>query len=185
MKRKMFYAMTLVATLLMATPGIAQGASPSPLPPGYYCSECQQPSNLTFYDWMAALQIPPYRLNAFDCSQMAAYVEWLAESCGHEAILLAKNGEEYGHAWVAIDIGGVFLAYEATWATREHVDQNPWILHSKGIHSAPDAVWDNLYNVPWWGTDGFEMEFAWWLTHPSLVNDAWPIRLGGVKEDWE
>jgi hypothetical protein len=48
-----------------------------------------------------------YEEDKFDCSEMAAYIEWKLENNGIDAkICTAKNfsGKGFGHAWVAVDL---------------------------------------------------------------------------------
>ena len=134
------------------------------IPQDYYNSTCQKPMNLTFYDWMATLQIPPYELDVFDCSQRAAYIEWLSENCGHRAVLVGAFGPGWGHIWTWIDIDGIPFAYEAGATT-------PWISREENTqYYRADTMWESIYEAP---QERFEQEYAWWLTYPSLVTTEW------------
>lgn len=134
------------------------------IPEGYYDSPCLKPAHLTFYDWMATLQMPPYEEYAFDCSQGAAYVEWLSENCSHRATIVGKCFEGYAHIWTSIELGGVPFAYEAG-------EDNRWVARggegSTHFHYDPDTEWESIYEAPW-AHSSFEEEFAWWLTYPEL-----------------
>ena len=136
------------------------------IPIEYYNQPCQKPAHLTFYDWMATLELPPYEVNAFDCSQMAAYVEWLSENCNHRATIAGASFEGYGHLWVLIDIGGVPFAYEPPRYQGRH-----WVARDGGgsthFHYNPDTEWESIYEAPW-AHSRFEEEFAWWLIYPEL-----------------
>ena len=86
------------------------------VPQGYYDSPCTIPkgvslnSYLTDYKW-----VDPYQAYGWDCSQMAANIEWLVENCGYEANLVATTeSSEFDHIWVEIKIGNKWRPYEAT-----------------------------------------------------------------------
>ena len=153
------YAMTSTATTVFEVYKIPQE---------YYNSPCQKPAHLTFHDWMTTLPMPPYEAYAFDCSQMAAYVEWLSENCDHRATIVGASFEDYGHLWVLIDIGGVPFAYESG-----RLPKSPWVPRRVGegstrFHYDPDTEWESIYYAPW-AHSSFEQEFAWWVTYPTLV----------------
>lgn len=117
------------------------------VPGGYYNSPCQQPNGITLYDWLDTIQLPPYEIYEFDCSQRAAYIEWLTENCGYHTVFVAKEFDGYAHMWLLIDKH----AYE----TGEH---NRWVAPGDW-HYAPDDMWESLYDIPY-----SNKEFGWWLT---------------------
>jgi len=121
------------------------------IPKWYYDSPCQQPNGVSLYNWLENLQLPPYEIYKFDCSQRAAYVEWLAESCGVNTVFVAEEFDGYAHMWLMID----GYAYE----TGEH---NRWVAPGDW-HYAPDDTWESLYELPY-----IDEEFGWWLTYPQL-----------------
>jgi len=153
---------------IISTPPVRTKLEVCKIPPEYYNQLCQKPAHLTFYDWMTTLQMPPYETDAFDCSQMSAYVEWLSENCGHRATIAGKAFEDFGHIWVLISIANVPFAYETTWPP----NTNPWLFPRSDWHFSPDVEWESLYQAP---CDHlrFEQEYAWWITYPSLVTTVW------------
>lgn len=157
---------SMVASVAL-TPAISSGFETYLIPRGYYGSTCQRPAHLTFYDWMATLPMPPYELHAFDCSQMAMYVEWLSENCGHRATISGAFGGSHGHLWVMIEIGGMPFAYEPG-----NPPGDRWVLREDDWYYSPDTEWEGIYDSPL-EYDLFGMEYAWWGEHPSLVTATW------------
>lgn len=141
------------------------------IPQGYYNSPCQKPAHLTFYDWMATLPMPPYEVDAFDCSQRAAYIEWLSENCGHRATIAGGFGPGWGHIWVLIDIDNVPFAYETTWPPHEG-HNGRWKSRESDWYYNLDTEWESIYEAPFHHSR-FEMEYAWWIIYPSLVFAVW------------
>ena len=39
------------------------------VPSGYYNAPCQMPEGISLYDWLDTIQLPPYEIYKFDCSQ--------------------------------------------------------------------------------------------------------------------
>lgn len=154
-------APTSLPASLTAAPTATTAFEVYKIPNGYYDRECLKPPHLTFYDWMATLQMPPYEKYVFDCSSRTAYVEWLSENCNHRATIVGKGFEGYAHLWVLIDLGGVPFAYEAG-------EDNRWVVReATHYHYSPDTEWESIYYAPW-ASSYFEEEFAWWLTYPEL-----------------
>lgn len=64
----------------------------------------------------------PYACSSFDCSEMAAYIEWKLECHNVTAQIATKDDWEggYGHAWVIVPLrGGKYLAIESTVSAME------------------------------------------------------------------
>ena len=61
--------------------------------------------------------ITPYQQSSFDCSEMAAYIEWKLECHNITAYIATKDNwqDGYGHAWVIVPLRGEkYLAVEPT-----------------------------------------------------------------------
>jgi hypothetical protein len=113
-----------------------------------------------------------YDENVFDCSEMAAYLEWMLEKQGFDSkICLADrfaNGS-LSHAWIAIDIP----------PKRYYVE--PTALNSGGFmfstikpydgtyrdYSKYDAIYEDIYGVT---KSNPVSEFDWW-NDPQLANN--------------
>ena len=156
------FALGFSAVSVALVPSTPSGFEPYPIPQRYYNQPCQKPAHLTFYDWMTVLEMPPYELNAFDCSQMSAYIEWLSENCNHRATIPGAFGDGYGHLWVMIDLGGVQFAYEPG-----RLPENPWVSHEEDWYYGPDTEWESIYDTPL-KYALFGMEYAWWNEYPEL-----------------
>lgn len=51
--------------------------------------------------------VTSYQIDEFDCSEMAAFIEWKLERYGFESDICISSdfsGTGYGHAWVAVDL---------------------------------------------------------------------------------
>jgi len=145
-------------TSVLMTRSIEKGLEPYPIPSNYYNQPCQKPTHLTFYDWMATLQLPP-KDDEFDCSQRSAYIEWLSENCYHRATIAAAEG----HAWTRIEVGGTLYGYETTGPE----GLGPWIPYESEFYSNPVVEWENISDVPLQYAL-FGLEYAWWEKHPEL-----------------
>ena len=131
---------------------------------GYYDAPCQKLEGVDVVTWLAELEwVGPVDLSGggWDCSAMAARIEYLAENCGVDAEIVCRrsSGLELGHCWVVVD----GLAYEATgnyWINLETADV--------GYYSS-DLVFDDIYEAL--EHDGLD-EWGWWLMHPELVREV-------------
>ncbi|RLG31202.1 hypothetical protein DRO03_01840, partial [Methanosarcinales archaeon] len=66
--------------------------------------------------------ITPYQCSSFDCSEMAAYIEWKLECHNVTAYIATRDDwqDGYGHAWVIVPLrGGKYLAIEPTVSATE------------------------------------------------------------------
>ena len=66
--------------------------------------------------------ITPYQCSSFDCSEMAAYIEWKLECHNVTAYIATRDNwqDGYGHAWVIVPLrGGKYLAIEPTVSATE------------------------------------------------------------------
>ena len=67
---------------------------------------------LTMYNWGAGSQ---YEVNAFDCSQMTAHMEWVLENAGYKAKIIEGDSSGDGnldHAWLSIYLRAGTVMYE-------------------------------------------------------------------------
>jgi hypothetical protein len=92
-----------------------------------------------------------YKINVFDCSESAAYLEWALENAGFDAEILTgptpwDTSSGY-HAWVMAYTTDYRVAIEATWLTNEVdftlFDRIPGVVYEgDGIISE----WSNYYH---------------------------------------
>ena len=104
--------------------------------------------------------ITPYQ-SGFDCSEMAAYIEWKLECHNVTAYIATRDDwqDGYGHAWVIVPLrGGKYLAIEPTVSA---VEGN---LGAEMItYSAPYFVYDNLFEDIYGASTFFGVEeWDWW-----------------------
>jgi hypothetical protein len=107
-----------------------------------------------------------YEADGFDCSQMAAFLEWIIDNAGYQVRVFAGHG----HCWLSIEIEGEWVAYEATSLSwKPEVNSHP-------LYYKPTIVFTNLYDVVSWyqlaeltgiiqqgtGRPFFVQEFQWW-----------------------
>ena len=119
----------------------------SPIPDWYYNSPCQQPAGVSLEDWLTNLEWVPYEKGVYDCTEMSARIEWMAENCGYNAVI----GCDDDHCWALVE--GV--AFEPTgnyWVAEDHTGDDDY------YH--PDTVYGGISVDP---------AFDWWLVHPELL----------------
>lgn len=148
------------------------------VPEWYYDSACQCPDGVDFYDWFANLEwAHPYQRLTWDCSQMSAYAEWLAESCGHRAIFAIATTTDFPvgnmHMWLLVDTGNDYKVYESTvpkWRDRPGYSYGL----STNSYYDPTETYEGLPELYIDYSDNFLSEFGWWLKHPDLIPTAAP-----------
>jgi len=77
--------------------------------PDPYYMESQRPMDKTIDEATRLFGVgflKEYQLNRFDCSEMAAYLEWMLEGYGFDTkICISRSFQDQGgHAWLAIDL---------------------------------------------------------------------------------
>ena len=152
----------LVTLLVLSSCGIARSSPlPSPLPDGYYYQLCQKPKDLTLVEWFEQLEPPqPWMIDDWDCSQVSAWTEWLAENCGYHTLIAFRYSTDQrdGHAWLLVDIDDEWRAYEATlglWFDYREYNMD-------GAHESPADTY-------WGSAPAFYKSWGWWISHPELV----------------
>lgn len=145
----------LLALLLALTSGcgVVPGAVPatSVVPDWYYSSPCRQPEGVSLEQWLPhELPIEDYELDVFDCSELSAYAEWLAENCGYDTQIVVGRfpGSVDRHAWVVVD-GRILDTETGTW----DVDQCRTIIVLEDLAEAIE------YEATEW---------LWWIARPGL-----------------
>lgn len=135
----------------------------TPVPTGYYASEPH--AGLVGDDMFETMKNwnwkDDYELNGWDCSQMAACMEWALECAGHNAVIMMTES----HAWIMVEIEDedTWYAYECTtccWIDPYVEDQDHYTTGER-FESIHDVYEFGLkYNDP----DGwFLEEFGWWV----------------------
>ena len=105
--------------------------------------------------------ITPYQQSSFDCSEMAAYIEWKLECHNLTAYIATKDDwqDGYGHAWVIVPLrGGKYLAIEPT------VSATEGSLGAEMITYEPEYfVYDQLFEDIYGASEFFGVEeWDWW-----------------------
>lgn len=163
--KALLFVLTIIALTLAVVAGVSAAEQPDSgdpaIPDWYYDSPCQQPEGTTLNDWLGAL--PWYGEgdlsgSGWDCSQMSARIEWLAENCGYNAVITCRKGtpETYGHCWVDIE-GRLYEATGPYWIDLNTADP--------GYYDA-DMWFQDIYEAMEYDPDG--SEWAWWLKYPEL-----------------
>ena len=105
--------------------------------------------------------ITPYQCSSFDCSEMAAYIEWKLECHNVTAYIATRDDwrDGYGHAWVIVPLrGGKYLAIEPT------VSATEGSLGAEMITYEPEYfVYDQLFEDIYGASEFFGVgEWDWW-----------------------
>ena len=103
----------------------------------------------------------PYQCSRFDCSEMAAYIEWKLECHNITAYIATKDDWEggYGHAWVIVPLrNGKYLAIEPTISAAEGS------FGAEMITTDPRYFdYDHLFEDIYCASEFFgEEEWDWW-----------------------
>ena len=134
----------LVASLLAGGAMVSAAEEPE----WYYQSPCQQPEGVSLEDWLPSLEWVPYERGVYDCTEMSARIEWMAENCGYSAVI----GCDDGHCWVLIE-GAAFEPTGNYWVPEDHTGKNDY------YH--PDEVYETVVGPEW----------DWYKVHPELRSE--------------
>lgn len=103
----------------------------------------------------------PYQCSMFDCSEMAAYIEWKLECHNITAYIATKDDWErgYGHAWVIVPLrNGKYLAIEPTISAAEG-SFGAEMITSDPRYFDYDHLFEDIYDA----SEFFgEEEWDWW-----------------------
>ncbi len=155
-----------------------KSVSNSPIPGDYYLQDCKLPTDQSMQKYLANSDwVDDYEMGGWDCSQMAAYMEFMLENCGYNVVIRVADveGEDYGHAWILVEFKEGMLAYECT--SRHWVYPSESVARSYEPHSyvywCPSMYdagvrYESIYDI--WndykqysnGEKGFLNEFGWW-----------------------
>ncbi len=105
--------------------------------------------------------ITPYQQSSFDCSEMAAYIEWKLECHNLTAYIATRDDwqDGYGHAWVIVPLrGGKYLAIEPTVSATEGSLGAEMITYDPK-YFVYDQRFEDIYEAS--GFFGVE-EWDWW-----------------------
>ncbi len=105
--------------------------------------------------------ITPYQCSSFDCSEMAAYIEWKLECHNVTAYIATRDNwrDGYGHAWVIVPLrGGKYLAIEPTVSATEG-DLGAEMITYEPEYFVYDQLFEDIYGASrFFGVD----EWDWW-----------------------
>ena len=151
--------LVLIAGLLAM--GASTTAAPEAMPDlgWYYDSPCQQPEGVSLHDWLAGLPLHQVEIGGWDCSQSSAYVEWLAQNCGHDAVIACHVTHKSTHCWTVVE-GHPYESTGFHWVDQESANTERY--NSTVVLENIHAAWQ--YEDSWSSTK----EWAWWLTYPDL-----------------
>ena len=154
-------------------------SSSSPIPNDYYSQDCELPTDQSMQEYLANSEwIDDYDAGGWDCSQMAAYMEFMLENCGYNVVIRAADveGEEYGHAWILVEFQEGMLAYECTtrhWvypseALARSYEPFSYVYWSPSMYDA-GVRYESIYDI--WndykqysnGEEAFLQEYGWWI----------------------
>lgn len=128
------------------------------LPEHYYEYAPVIPDGMDPYEWLGSdLEwADEYVVNTWDCSKMAAYLEWVLENSGVQTEIHAR----LGHAWLMVwrEDKEQWWAYECV--SLRWID--PWI---QDTYYDATFKWDNVYELRWWYGYypwPFAWEWCWW-----------------------
>lgn len=165
-------AFLVLVVVTTACNGAATPVPPTPtsfpIPEGYYNAPCQQPEGTTLHEWLDNLEwYGEIDLSGggWDCSQVVAYVEWLAENCGHDAVYTGRGGAPgvRGHVWLTIE-GAPYEASGLYWINLETADQDFY---------RATMQFQDIYEVFAYTERNPELtglgEWGWWITYPELM----------------
>lgn len=151
----------------------------SPIPNEYYMQDCWGLDGENVYEYLDNIEwTTEYERNAFDCSQMAAYLEWRLTNCGYNVVIRGADveGEDYGHAWILMEFSEGWLAYECTglyWvypdkATAESYVRDDVYYYESSYYTA-GVSYESIYDI--WnyykqfnnGREAFIQEYGFWI----------------------
>ena len=105
--------------------------------------------------------ITPYQGSSFDCSEMAAYIEWKLECHNVTAYIATRDDwqDGYGHAWVIVPLrGGKYLAIEPTISAIEGSRGAEMITYEPKYFTY-DQLFEDIYGA----SESFGVEeWDWW-----------------------
>ena len=150
----------------------------APIPSDYYSQDCELPTDQSMQEYLANSEwVDDYDAGGWDCSQMAAYMEFMLENCGYHTVIRDADmeGEQYGHAWILVEFRQGWLAYECTgryWvypdeATARSYDPygtvhwNPSKYDAGMQYESIYDIWDD-YKQYSNGEEVFLKEYGWW-----------------------
>lgn len=151
----------------------------NPIPSDYYSQNCELQTDQSMQEYLSNSEwLEDYDAGGWDCSQMAAYMEFMLENCGYHTIIAEAETDysEYGHAWILVEFQQGWLAYECTgryWvypdeSTARSYDPYGTVHWNPSFYTA-GVQYEDIYDV--WsdykqysnGEDVFLIEYGWWI----------------------
>lgn len=162
MKGKLLVLGILILVAIIFVPSEEKYQSERDVPEDYYKYSKMNWGELGYPGLTKLAQnglVSPYQEDKFDCSEMAAYMEWYLEKYGFNASICVSDNFEGsgGHAWVKVDTVDGRVAHIEPTAKRD-------IIVTDSEYERPDRVYKSIYEV------GNIKEFDWWeeLNNSSL-----------------
>ncbi|HOK58010.1 MAG TPA: hypothetical protein PLW12_04660 [Methanothrix sp.] len=147
-----------------APTGMKQTHGPYTIPEPYYIRAEPWPDHSIFgVEKLIGMGMTvPYRENYFDCSEMAAFLEWKLERYGFDSKICVNST----HAWVAVDISGKRYYIEPT-----AINVGGFIFTTikpydgrYASYANYDRIYEDIYEATRYDTFS---EFDWW-NEPAL-----------------
>lgn len=155
--------------LVLAAPG-----APNTPPEGYY----DQAELVAGYNGETDLHVVldtlrhvrGYERHVYDCSEMSALGEWVAENSGHNAGIWCSAT----HCWIGVQFGEEWRAYDLMAGGHNYIER-------PSSYYAPPFIYLDIYEFDqsWWGTEeGNWWDVVGWQTEraPYTFGDQDPVR---------
>lgn len=160
-------------------PSYIPSSNTMPIPDDYYSQPCELPTDQSMQEYLANSEwLDDYDAGSWDCSQMAAYIEFSLENCGYHTIIAVAETDysEYGHAWILVEFKQGWLAYECTgrfWVypdelTARSYDPYGYVYWNPSFYTA-GVQYESIYDL-WNGykqyrnaEEEFLQEYGWWV----------------------
>lgn len=133
------------------------------IPERYYQYGSIIPVGVSLETWLSQQEwTVEYKENDFDCSKMAAYIEWTLENSGYTTrIVLGEvydDGAKYDHAWVEVKQDRKWRIIETTTFQFAYDDSMYFPTYNfNDIYQLAKKLYSNPPRPK-----EFRLEFAWW-----------------------
>ena len=145
-----------IPNLVVYVPNVSSRLDRHGIPVDYYSQRCPIPWGVDVSTWLTTYRWHrPYEEHVWDCSEMSAYTEFALENCGYQTDIVLVSFDRAGHAFIRVEIDGVWRTYEAT--------IRKWFPMHGMIH--PRLAFRSIYQLRHFYFDNgdFFKEWAWYL----------------------
>jgi hypothetical protein len=154
MRGKILILGVLILATIIFSPSEEKYRSTKDIPNNYYKYSKMNWGELGYPGLTKLAQngfVSPYQEDKFDCSEMAAYMEWYLEKYGFNTSICVSDHFDGsgGHAWVKVDTTDGKVAYIEPTAKRNIIVTDP-------KYESLDMIYESIYEV-----ENIN-EFDWW-----------------------